>query len=211
MTTNTDENMMAEREALYMLWRQDREQAAAQPLQHWITMHPQFAADFVTWATELLPIQPPAVYRVNYRAEEVRLAQVGRSVVAEMRARYGLTPSPLVSLTEAAQQRNLRLKDLAEGLGVGVPIVSKLEQRLLQFSTLPETLIRKLAETLELGTETVRDYLRQPPTLALGAAYQYTGKAVPQVQAPQDFAEAIRACPGMTDAQKQAWLVETEE
>jgi transcriptional regulator with XRE-family HTH domain len=130
--------------------------------------------------------------------------------VAEMRAQYGMAHRPLTSLLEAAREQNLRLKDVAERLGIGVPIVSKLEQRLLQFTTLPETLIQKLAETLDTAAENVRDYLRQPPTLAAGAAYQYTGKATPQVQAQQDFAEAIRTCPGMSEADKQVWLAEIE-
>lgn len=209
MAAFREESTIVERETVYMLWRRDREQAAPRPLQRWIAEYPRFEPDFVTWATEL-PLMLAAEYRADDPVEERRLAQVGRSVVAEMRAQYGLAHPPMVSLTAAARQRNLRLKDVADRLGVGVPIVSKLEQRLLQFASLPEALILKLAETLDLAAETVREYLRQPPTLASGAAYQYTGKAAPQVQAQQDFAEAIRTCPGMTEAHKQVWLAEIE-
>ena len=205
MTTTRDENLSLERETLYMEWRQDREQATPRSLKYWIAEYPSFADDFVTWASEL-PLMTTTLYRFDTTAEEERLGKVGRSVVAEMRARYGMARPALTSLTEAARERNLRLRDVAERVGVGVPIVSKLEQRLLKFATLPETLIQKLAETLELGTEAVREYLRQPPTLAAGAAYQYTGKAAPSVTDQQDFAEAIRSCPGMSDADKQAWL-----
>lgn len=207
MATTGDESM--EREALYMEWRQDREQAAPRSLQHWMAEYPRFADDLVQWATDL-PLLTTTLYRIDTSAEEERLAKVGRTVVAEMRARYGMLPPTLTSLTEAARRRNLRLKDVAERIGVGVPIVSKLEQRLLSFASLPEALIRRLAETLELGVDSVQDYLRQPPTLAVGAAYQYTGKAVPQVTAQQEFAEAIRTCPGMSEAAKQAWLKESE-
>lgn len=209
MATTREESTTVEREELYMVWRQDRELTAPRPLNRWIAEYPNFADDFVTWASEL-PLLQAAQYRAANPAMEARLATVGRSVVAEMRAQYGMAPSPLVSLMEAAKRRNLRLKDVADQLGVGVPIMSKLEQRLLQFSTLPETLIRKLAETLEVGSELVRDYLRQPPTLAAGAAYQYKGKATPQVAGQQDFAEAIRSCPGMNAAEKQVWLAEVE-
>jgi hypothetical protein len=207
METTREENMGVERETLYMVWRQDRELTLPRSLQRWIAEYPNFADDLVTWATDL-PLLQPVVYRAEDLAEETSLAKVGRSVVAEMRAQYGMVAAPLVSLSEAAGRGNLRLKEVAERIGIGLPIVSKLEQRLLQFSTLPEALIRRLAETLELGTETVRDYLRQPPTLAAGAAYQYTGKSAPQVAAQQDFAEAIRSCPGMSEADKQAWLAE---
>ncbi len=209
METTREENSIVERETLYMEWRRDREQASPRPLQGWINAYPGFEADFVRWATEL-PLLQAALYGPGDPAEEARLAKVGRSVVAEMRARYGMAHPAMTSLTDAARQQNLRLRDVAERVGVGMPIVSKLEQRLLRFTSLPETLIQKLAETLELGTETVRDYLRQPPTLAAGAAYQYTGKTAPQVAGQEDFAEAIRSCPGMSDAHKQAWLMETE-
>lgn len=208
MATTREENNSLERETLYMEWRQDREQRTPRPLQHWIAEYPSFADDLIGWAAEL-PVMQAALYRTADADEEARLARVGRSVVAEMRARYGMTQPTLTSLTEAAKQRNLRLKDVAERVGIGMPILSKLEQRLLTFATLPETLIQKIAEALELGAESVRDYLRQPPTLAVGAAYQYTGKAAPQVTAQQDFAEAIRACPGMSEESKQAWLKET--
>ncbi len=209
MGTTREESTIMERETLYMLWRRDREQTAPRPLQGWIAEYPVFEHDFVTWATEL-PLMQLAEIRADDPIEEARLGRVGRSVVAEMRAQYGMTHRPLTSLLEAARQQNLRLKDVAERLGIGVPIVSKLEQRLIQFTTLPESLIQKLAETLDTATENVRDYLRQPPTLAAGAAYQYTGKAAPQVQAPQDFADAVRTCPSMSEAHKQVWLAEIE-
>lgn len=209
MASMREEQTIIEKETLYLKWRQDREQATPRPLRHWMAEYPSFADDFLQWASEL-PLMQAALYRNDDPAEEARLAEVGRSVVAEMRARYGMAHPTLTSLTEAARQRNLRLRDVAERVGIGVPILSKLEQRLLQFPTLPEALIRKLAETLEVGAETVRDYLRQPPTLAAGAAYQYTGKAAPQVAAQQEFAEAIRSCPGMSEADKQAWLAEPE-
>jgi hypothetical protein len=209
MAMMNNENTLVEKESLYMAWRRDREQATPRPLQRWIADYPEFTEDFVAWTTEL-PLLRAAEYRTPDPDDEARLARVGRSVVAEMRAQYGMAHPPLVSLTDAARRRSLRLRDLAERLGIGMPIVSKLDQRLLQFATLPESLIRKLAETLELGTEAVRDYLRQPPTLAASAAYQYTGTTAPQVSAQQDFAEAIRACPGMSEAQKQAWLAEIE-
>lgn len=209
MIMTRDEDLNMERETLYMVWRQDREQAAPRPLKHWIAEYPSFTDDLLTWASEL-PLMTTTLYRTDTTAEEARLGKVGRSVVAEMRARYGMAHPALTSLTEAAQQRNLRLRDVAERVGIGVPILSKLEQRLLKAATLPETLIQKLAEALELGTEAVREYLRQPPTLAAGAAYQYTGKAAPSVTNQQDFAEAIRSCPGMSDADKQAWLANPE-
>jgi transcriptional regulator with XRE-family HTH domain len=209
MTSIQEKNTNIEKETLFLEWRQDREQAVPRPLKHWIAEYPSFADDFVSWAVDL-PLMQGDLYRAADPTEEARLGKIGRSVVAEMRARYGMAHPTLTSITEAARQRNLRLKDVAERVGVGVPIVSKLEQRLLQFATLPEALIQKLAETLEVGAEAVRDYLRQPPTLAAGAAYQYTGKAAPQVSVQQSFAEAIRSCPGMSESDKQVWLADIE-
>ena len=209
MAATREESTIVERETLYMAWREDRDQAMPRPLQRWIADYPGFADDFIAWASDL-PLIQPGGYGAGDLVEEARLAKVGRSVVAEMRARYGLEPPPLISLTEAARQRNLRFKDVAVRVGIGVPILSKLEQRLLRFATLPESLIVKLAAALELGTETVRDYLRLPPTLAAGAAYQYTGKSAPQVSVQEDFAQAVRSCPGMTESDKQVWLTAME-
>ncbi len=205
MVTANHNNLPIERQTLYVLWRKDREEAAPRPLRDWIADYPTFADDLGQWASEL-PLLESAYSLPGEAAEVARLGRVGRAVVAEMRAKYGMARTPLNSLAEGAKRRGLRLPEVAKRLGVGMPIVSKLDQRLLQFATLPDALLQKLAETLEVSLNTVQDYLRQPPTLASSAAYRYTGDAAPQVLAQESFEDAIRGCPGMSEAQKTLWL-----
>src|SRR4051794_27846086 len=88
---------------------------------------------------------------------EARTVEIGRQVVAEMRARYGIG-APLSSLTEAARTRGLTPKTLAERLGVGMTIVAKLQQRLFRFTSLPEAMIDAIADTLEVTSSQVRAY-----------------------------------------------------
>ena len=81
----------------------------------------------------------------------------------------------------------------------------KLEYRHLRVASLPSALITQIADTLQVTGEQVRAYLQQSPTLAPGASYK-NSNGVPQVAAQEEFAQAIRACPGMTDDQKNRWL-----
>ena len=64
-------------------------------------------------------------------------------------------------------------------------------------------------EPLDVTREQVRAYLNQTPTLAAGALYK--ADAAPQAAEQQPFAQALAACPGMSEEQKAFWLTQTEE
>ena len=83
-------------------------------------------------------------------------------------------------------------------------MVAKLQQRLVRFSTIPSVFIERLAQELQVTAQQLNDYLRQPASLATGASYKSNG--VPQAAPQEDFAQAIRSCPDLTEEQKAAWL-----
>jgi transcriptional regulator with XRE-family HTH domain len=193
-----------ERDNLFARWEDDRRSASPRPLRDWLAAYPDFASDLVEWAAgapltdyaETLPADPDG---------EARTLDAALLRVAEMRAAYlADTPAPLASLYEAAKANGLTPKTLAERLGVGLSTVGKLQQRLFRVASLPEALLRRLADALNVTTAQVLDYLRQPVTLAPRASYKADG--VPQVAAQEEFAQAVRACRDMTDAQKAVWL-----
>jgi transcriptional regulator with XRE-family HTH domain len=196
-----------ERDILFAQWEDDRRSGSPRPLRDWLAAYPAYASDLVEWAAdapltdyaETLPADPDGEARTLDRA---------LLKVAEMRAAYlADTPAPLISLYEAAKANGLTPKTLAERLGVGLSTVGKLQQRLFRVASLPEELLRRLADALNVTTAQARDYLRQPVTLAPRASYKADG--VPQVSAQEDFAQAVRACRDMTGAQKAEWLALT--
>lgn len=192
--------------ALYIAWDEDRQSAAPRPLAAWLTDNPEHTAELLYWAGTA-PLLDCANSSPDDPALEARTRAIGRQVVAEMRARYA-TPA-LTNLVEAAKRQGMTAKTLAARLDVGISIVAKLNQRLFNAASLPETLIVRLAETLQTNAGTVRAYLQQSPTLATGVQYKADG--VPHVGAAEEFAAAIRACRDMTDAQKAVWAGEQAE
>lgn len=189
-------------DALYVAWSEDRQSRTPKPLAAWLDEYPDCAEDLLRWTADT-PIQESASLYTDSEGE-TRTREIGRQVIAEMRARYSAAPAPLVGLVIRAKERGLNAKTLAERLGIGITLVAKLDQRHLRVTTIPARLLAELAEALDSTFEQVRDYLRQPPTLAAGAMYKSDG--IPQVGEAVDFAEAVRASRDMTPERKAYWL-----
>jgi hypothetical protein len=212
-----DERAQREKDALFAAWSDDRQAPSPQPLRAWLNRYPQYADALIGWAADI-PVLECGLE--NARPDPVGEAQtltIGRQVLAEMRAKYfasaemtqtAATPQhttvPIADLVQAAKVRGLTAKTLAGQIGIGLPLVAKLNQRLIRLATLPDELINRLAEALQTSGEQVRAYLTRPATLS-GAA-QYKSDSIPSVSEPQDFAEAVRTCVDMTEDQKQFWL-----
>src|SRR5579884_4133959 len=115
----------------------------------------------------------------------------------------GRVPCPLRDLLDQPAHARPERDSLAERLSLSVPLVFKLERRLLSFASLPAVLIDRLAEALQVTERQVRDYLNQPPTLAAGANYR--ADSAPKAVRQQDFLQAVRTDHEMTEEQKAFW------
>lgn len=193
---NTDE--------LYTLWNDDRQNAAPRSLKEWTADYPQHVAEITDWhtTTTILELMPEPTLTEEMTRQTVA---IGMNVLAEMRAKYAVQTAPaLVSLVAAAQVRGTTLGKIGQALGLSLGMMTKLNNRLLRFESLPSRLFARLAEILEVSVVQVQNYLQQSATLAQGAAYKSDG--VPTVAEQTDFADAINADLSMTPEQKADWL-----
>src|SRR5579871_404679 len=177
---------------LFAQWSADRQAAAPTPLRIWLDRYPEHAADLLQWSAQA-PLADRAETLYADPEGEARTLAVGLNVVAEFRARYESSLTSLLS-------RGLNAAALAERLALSVPLVFKLERRLLSLASLPATLLDRLADALQVTERQVRDYLQQPPTLAAGARYR--ADSAPRAGRQQDFLQAVRTDPEMTEEQK---------
>lgn len=182
-------------DALFAQWSADRQTAAPTPLRIWLDRYPEHATDLIHWATQA-PIADRAETLYADPEGEARTLAVGLNVVAEFRARYEASLPSLLT-------RGLNASALAERLSLSVPLVFKLERRLLSFASLPAALIDRLADVLQVTERQVRDYLNQPPTLAAGASYRADN--APKAVRQQDFLQAVRTDHEMTEEEKAFW------
>lgn len=193
-------------DALFIDWSNDRASASRRPLAEWLSAHPAAAADLIAWTAD-----EPVIADAEAREPDPSLVShaedAGLRALADLRAR--MTPASrtaaIQSLLVAAKTSGFSPATLALRLGVGVSIVAKLQQRLLRAATVPEELIRNLADALKADVQQVRDYIALPPTLAVGSEYKASG--VPKVGEQQDFDEAIRTSLDMSPAAKARWSV----
>lgn len=200
-----------EEDALYIAWSDDRQSASPQSLRTWIERYPEHRRALIDWATEEPVVEAHfQVVQPDPQAEARSLA-IGKQVLAEMRASYfaqrtavAEQKSAITDLVHAAKAQGLTAKVLAAKLGIGLTLMAKLNQRLLQIATLPDTLIERLAVELKTGAAEIRAYLARPATLA--SAAQYKSDGVPQVAQTETFKEALRVCNDMTAEEKQFWL-----
>ncbi len=207
---NSDAAMPRDEDALFAAWNEDRQARAPRSLREWVNRYPQYAPSLVAWAADMPLLECALESAAPDRSAEARTLAVGRQALAEMRAQYfaaqpEAAPAPAIdNLLQTAKTQGLTAGKLAARLNVGLPLVAKLNQRLVRLATIPQPLLQGLADELHTGVEQVRAYLARPATLAASAQYKADG--IPQVSAPEDFADAIRACTDMTGDQKQFWL-----
>jgi hypothetical protein len=195
---------------LYSAWKDDRQSAAPMTLREWTARYPVYGAELTQWASAAPVVEcEEDLSGAQIERTEQRAREIGLNVIAARRARYSVAPVALSDIYGTARARGLDPRTLAANLGVGLPIVAKLQQRLIRFSTIPAALIERLSIELQVTVQQVSDYLRQPASLAAGASYKSNG--VPQAAAQEDFSAALRSCPGMTADQKQRWLSEVTD
>ena len=207
---NTETTSPRDEDALFAAWNEDRQANAPRSLREWVNRYPQHAPSLIAWAADMPLLECALESAIPDSNAEAHTLAVGRQALAEMRAQYfaaqpAAAPAAAIdNLLQAARTHGLTAGRLAARLNVGLPLVAKLNQRLVRLATIPESLLQGLADELQTGVEQVRAYLARPATLAASA--QYKADSAPQVSAPEDFADAVRACTDMTNDQKQFWL-----
>ena len=193
-----------EMDTLFSAWSEDRQSATPAPLTEWIARYPDSAEELTRWSADA-PVMDYAESLPDDAHADARSLAIGKQVLQELRSRMtSPIARPLVSLKESAQNTGINLRTLASRLGLGLPLIMKLEYRHLQVASLPMSLIQQVAEILQVSSDQVRAYLTQSPTLAPGASYKSDN--VPQVSNQEEFAQAVHACSDMNEDQKARWI-----
>lgn len=108
------------------------------------------------------------------------------------------------AILSRAKQLGLSKVTLADATELSVPLITKLDRRVIRFSTIPELVLRKVGEVLTAPIEIVRVYLQQGPAFATGANFR--ADEAPKLPEAQDFFEAVSEDLTISEARKQALL-----
>lgn len=164
--------------------------------------YPQYAEELADFAAARAVVKHAPEEELT-EEEEAKLQKSGlnnlRSVLGSLNSANTLT-----SLVETAKTKGLSRAKFAGALGLSTSLVIYLEKRRLNFATIPQKIIAKLAQILETGEEAISVYLKQSPQFAENTSFKTETRAV--TQPPKDFAEAVREDQQLSPEEKRKLL-----
>ena len=181
MTTQTAPITPNDTDGILTAFAQDYEAGVAN-VADWSKRFPDLGRDFARVAAQAFAGSDAAP------EPDERLQRVALNALRLHKAAY-LSAAPLVSLID--KERGITAAALAAAIGLPLPFVAKLNQRLFHAATIPQALVTRLADATRRSVDDVNAFLLAPPTLARGAAYR--ADDAPVVGQAADFADALRA------------------
>jgi hypothetical protein len=142
------------------------------------------------------------------RAEEETIVQRGMETAARLLAahRMSLTPEgtgSLVGLRNEAEAQGLTIQALAVATRLTVPLLVKLDRRLIRFASIPRQAIESIGAALGRSFDAVAAYLQGDSQFAPQASFR--ADAAPQMPNQQDFFDAVETDLMMSEEQKDEW------
>jgi hypothetical protein len=166
----------------------------------WMERYPEQARTIAQMASEAQFPVPSG----NPTPSLERIRQIGLDALRARKMATTPTSPVLKSLLDAAFTQGFDAAGAAATLEIPFGVFVKLHRRLISPDSVPAAFLSRLADTVGRTVDDVSMYLRQPPTLAVGASYR--ADETPTVGEQESFAEALRSDPEATTAQQQRWL-----
>ncbi|MGI8654395.1 MAG: hypothetical protein ACR2LC_04175 [Pyrinomonadaceae bacterium] len=178
-------------------------------LAEFMRSYPQFAVELMdTAATTSIIENSPAT--ASDAEQENLIVQRGMETAARLLAARRSTMNlsgqvaPLASLRKEAEARGLTIQSLAAATDLTVPLIVKLDRRLIRFASIPRQAIERIAGALHRTTEGIAAYLSAgDPQFAAGA--HFLAETAPQMPVQQDFFDAVETDLNLSDEQKRVW------
>ncbi|MGB9177955.1 MAG: hypothetical protein WCB68_01815 [Pyrinomonadaceae bacterium] len=111
--------------------------------------------------------------------------------------------APLTGLRKEGEARGLTIQTLASATRLTVPMLVKLDRRLIRFASIPRQAIERIGAELGRSFEAIAAYLQGDSQFASQASFR--ADAAPQMPDQQDFFDAIETDLTMSETQKDEW------
>ncbi|MFI5272733.1 MAG: helix-turn-helix domain-containing protein [Ktedonobacterales bacterium] len=196
------------------------DRAEPDALAHTLATYPAHLPDLVEFSTalratsgyehEALTAHSAAVAgRALDRALAAVFGGVEQQPATPVAGPVALAQGVVATLKALRKARGLTPRALGERVGLGVDVVSSLEHGLVRVASIPERLVKALAEALGTNLDEITTALTVQPAIVpkFQRAQHGATKTVPE-QPELDFAEAVRTSPNMSAAEKASWLID---
>lgn len=171
-------------------------------LQKYIEKYPQFEKELLEFAKERSLLKFDLETEIS-NEEKVSLAKLTRRNFEKFWAGKALQTQSIESLTATAKTLGMKKQEFAKRIGLNGNQLFNLEVRGFIFSTIPQTLIETVAETLQTTKETIESFLNQQPKVAANYKSQTRPEEVKQIS----FAEAVKEDETLSAKEKERLLI----
>jgi len=168
-------------------------------LTKWIQRYPEFADELTALTVGRLvapfEVEPEGMDEAALQRD----LQVMRGVLGRRRQ-----PQAITSLSEAGKAVGLTsIKAIAQRANLSAALVRKLDLHLMQVASLPAELFTQLTQALQVGADALQQYFLGQPMMPEGS---FKSEQRPEITEQEDFFEAVRKDPSLTEEQRQYWL-----
>jgi hypothetical protein len=164
-------------------------------IEDYIQQYPEFAAELVEFALYFHTVGSGLPDADASPATE--LSPAAQRVQAHLREQQSAAPAPaqnaataIEGLVSQGAKVGHSAQQLAGAVGLSIDVLAKLEAHAITASTIPRTLVERLANALKVAPETVAAFFGLAPSAQAGAFY-YADE--PPTQQQQSFLGAVQA------------------
>lgn len=178
-------------------------------LAEWVRRYPQYARELMDFEARRSVAKWLPQHESSAEEEEA-LALRGVSAVQDILHRRQAErdrekdESPIIGLMEESKRKGMTRAQFADTTELSTSLLAMLDRRLFDFNTIHEAVIETIARALDRSRNSIAAYLNGEATFAV-AAHRKSDRA-PRLARKQDFFEAVRNDPHISEERRQKWL-----
>ncbi len=162
-------------------------------MEAYLQRYPQYESELLKFAVYF--------HTIGFDADEPDASPAPALSAAAQRALMRIRPPVIDGLVKQGVKAGYPARKLAEAVGLTIDLLGKLEARVIAVATIPPTLVKRLADTLQVVPEAVSAYLGAAQPGQAGAFY-YADQ--PPSQQQESFLDAVQAS-ALSPERKQEW------
>lgn len=170
-------------------------------LQDFINKYPQYEREITNFSTMRFLVENSPTEPLT-ETDNDRLSTLAQQTLAKFRSIEIVQTQSIESLTATAKNLGMKKQEFARRIGLNPVQLFNLEIRSYIFSTIPNSLIETVAETLRTTKEVIESFLNQQPNLAANYKSQTRPDEVKQIS----FNQAITEDETLSAEEKQRLL-----
>ena len=178
-------------------------------LKQWTKRYPQYEKELIDFTVNWILMNELPSASDAESVDETTLVLRAMSVVQNrlhtLRTQSQKKKDKIAGLLTEGNRLGLSIQQMADYCELSVVIVKKLDQRLIDYKSIPAVVVNCIAKELRFAPPIVSEYLQLTATRAKGA--RYSARAAPKLPAEREnFFDAIRSDPTLDEKRRIHWL-----